>query len=262
MDFFRGRSPPNFISICLDNQNSNETQAPSNPVLEIPVESSQLQVPTEGTQLDTPTEQDSGQLNFATLATSPGSIDSQPDVNVYADAMVQRLKSSQTPAPSAGPEQVSAGLSEAQEPREQKQSTPLSSPKLASTCFRPIEAVPLDNSLTQLESTLRVAATLRTQLPELLPAHDLSREHSDLSNLQSNEDNDSSVYKIPALPSGETRVRFLADLSETEKTTEETSHVDLPVLYGNNPIASESGTEGGDELDPQGAIKQALQLVR
>ena len=93
MDFFRGSSPSNFISFCLDNQNSNETQAPSNPVLEIPVESSQLQVPTEGTQLDTPTEQDSGQLNFATLATSPGSIDSQPDVNVYADAMVQRLKS-------------------------------------------------------------------------------------------------------------------------------------------------------------------------
>ena len=50
--------------------------------------------------------------------------------------------------------------------------------------------------------------------------------------------------------SGEARVRFLADLSEAEKTTEETNHVDLPVLYGNNPIASESGTEGGDELDP------------
>ena len=117
--------------------------------------------------------------------------------------MVQRLESSQTPSPSVGSEQVSVGPSGAQEPREQKQSTPLSSPKMASTCFQPSEAVPLDSSLTQLESTLRVAATSRTQLPELLPAHDLSREHSDLSNLQSNEDNDSSVYEISALPSGE-----------------------------------------------------------
>ena len=82
MDFFRESSPPNFISFCLDNQNSNETQTPSNPVLEIPAESSRLQVPTRGAQLDTPTEQDSGQLNFATLVTSPGSFDSQPDVNV------------------------------------------------------------------------------------------------------------------------------------------------------------------------------------
>ena len=78
----------------------------------------------------------------------------------------------------------------------------------------------------------------------------MSREHSDPSNLQSNEDNDSSVYEVPALPSGETRMRFLADLSEAEKTTEEASHVDLPILYGKNPITSESGTEGGNELDP------------
>ena len=164
--------------------------------------------------------------------------------------MVQRLESSQTPEPGVVPEQVSVRPNETQGQREQKQSTPLSCPKLASTCFQPSEAVPLDSRLTQLKYTLRVAATSRTQLPELLPAHDLSREHSDPSNLQSNEDNDSSVYEIPALPSGEARVRFLADLSEAEKTTEKTSHIDLPVFYGNIPIASESGTEGGDELDP------------
>ena len=129
MDFFRGSSPPNFFSFCLDSQNSNETQTPFNPVLEILAESSQLQVPTRGAQSDTPTDQDSGQLNFATLVTSPGSLGSQPDVNVYADAMVQRLESSQTPEPSVVPEQVSVRPDEAQEPREQKQSTPFSSPK-------------------------------------------------------------------------------------------------------------------------------------
>ena len=96
MDFFQGTSPPNFISFCLDNHNVNETQTPSNPALEIPAESSQPQLPTRTTQPDTPTEQDSGRLNFVTLEASPGSIDSQTDVNVYSEAMVRRLESSQT----------------------------------------------------------------------------------------------------------------------------------------------------------------------
>ena len=87
----------------------------------------------------------------------------------------------------------------------------------------------------------------------------MSREHSDPSNLQSNEDNDSSIYEVPAFPSGEARVRFLTDFSEAEKTAEEASHVDLTVLYGNNPVTSESGTEGGDEMD---SISQEVRLNR
>ena len=130
---------------------------------------------------------------------------------------------------------------------------------MASTSFQPSEGVSLDSSLTQLESNLRFAITSRTQLPELLSAHESSRQLSDPSNLQSNEDNDFSIYELPALPSEGTRVRFLADLSEAEKTTEEASHVDLPILYGNNPITSESGTEGGDELDP---VSQPARLNR
>ena len=146
--------------------------------------------------------------------------------------------------------QTSTGLDETQESTDQLESTSLSSPNLASTYFRPSEGVSLDSSLTQLESTLRVATTLKTQLRELLSAPDLSQEHSDPSNWQSNEDNDSSIYEVPSLPSGETRVRFLTDLSAAEKTAEEASHVDFPILYGNNPITSESRTEGGDELEP------------
>ena len=186
-------------------------------MLKIPAESPQLQVPTSGAQPDTPTEQDSGQLNFVTLIASTGGIDSQTDANVYADATVRRLESSQTSEPSVAHVQTSVVLVGTQEPREQRESTPLSSPNLISTPFQPNEAVSLDLDLTQLESTLRVAVTSRSQLPELLSTHDLSREHSDPSNLQCNEDNDSSVYEVPALPSGETRVRFLADLSEAEK---------------------------------------------
>ena len=130
---------------------------------------------------------------------------------------------------------------------------------MANTPFQHSEGISLDSSLTQLESTRRVATTSRTQLPELLFTHDLSRGHSDPSNLQSNEDNDSSIYEVPALPSGEARVRFLTDLSEPEKTAEEASHVDLPVLYGNNPVTSESGTQGGDEMD---SISQEVRLNR
>ena len=87
----------------------------------------------------------------------------------------------------------------------------------------------------------------------------MSHEHSDPTNPQSIEDNDSSIYKVPALPGGETRVRFLTNLSEAEKTTEDTSLVELPVLYGNNHITSESGTERGDELEP---VTQTARLSR
>ena len=163
--------------------------------------------------------------------------------------MVRRFESSQSSEPKPDSVHVPPELDGTQGPRGRKESTPLSSPNLANTPFPPSEGVSLDSSLTQLESTLRVATTSRTQLPELLSAHDSSREQSDLSNSRSNEDNDSSIYEVPALPSGEAKVRFLADLSEAEKTAEEVSHVDLPLLYGNNPVASESGTEGGDEMD-------------
>ena len=159
MDFFQGSSPPNLISFCLDNQNVNESQTPSNPVLEISAESSQPQVPTSSTQPDTPTEQDSGQLNFVTLEASHGSIDSQTDVNVYAEAMVRRLEPSQTSEPRVAPVQASTGLDGTQESRNQRESTPLSSSNLASTSFQPSEGVSLDSSLTQLGSTLRVAIT-------------------------------------------------------------------------------------------------------
>ena len=130
MDFFRGSSRPNFIFFCLDNQNSNETQTPYNQVLEIPAESPHLQVPTSGAQPDTPTGQDSGQLNFVTLVASPGRIDSQTDVIVYAAAMVRQLESSQTSEPNITPAQISVGLDGSQEPREQRESYSPFIPKL------------------------------------------------------------------------------------------------------------------------------------
>ena len=63
---------------------------------------------------------------------------------------------------------------------------------------------------------------------------------------QSEDDNTSSVYEMPTLPGNELKVRFLADLSEGEKTSEETSRLGKPVLYGHIPGIDESGTEGDE----------------
>ena len=166
MDFFQGSLPSNFISFCLVNQNVDETQTPFNLAPEIPVEFSQPRVPLTNIHPDTSVEQSFGQPNLARLVASPGSIDSQTDVNAFAEAMVQRLESLPTPEPSEVSMQTSAGLGETQESRDKVESTPLSSPNLASSPFQSGEGVSLNISLTQLESTLRVATTSRTQLPQ------------------------------------------------------------------------------------------------
>ena len=142
MDFFQGSSPPNFISFCLDNQNVNETQTSSNPVLEIPTEPLQTQASTGSALPDTPTEPDSGRPNVAAFEASPGSIDSQTDVNVYAELMVRRLESSQASELRAAPVQVSSGLDGTSEPREQREWTPLPSPNLANTPSNPVRVYP------------------------------------------------------------------------------------------------------------------------
>ena len=49
------------------------------------------------------------------------------------------------------------------------------------------------------------------------------------------------------MPSSNPKVRFLTDLSENEKTVEETSSAGQFQLYGNIPNTSESGTETGEE---------------
>ena len=95
MDFFQGSPPPNFISFCLDNQNDNETQTSSNPVLEIPLEPLQTQVLTGSVLPDTPTEPNSERPKVATFDAFPENIDSQTDVNFNAELMVRRLESSQ-----------------------------------------------------------------------------------------------------------------------------------------------------------------------
>ena len=106
-------------------------------------------------------------------------------------------------------------------------------------------------SLAALESGLQIAETSASQLPELLPASNLRpMETPGLAN-QTDDDNDSSLYEVPALPSSNPKVRFLTDLSESEKTVEETGSTSQFQLYGNIPHTSESGTEAGEESSTQ-----------
>ena len=53
------------------------------------------------------------------------------------------------------------------------------------------------------------------------------------------------------MPSSTPKVRFLTDLSESERTIEETSSIGQFQLYGHIPNTSESGTEAGAESTVQ-----------
>ena len=82
-----------------------------------------------------------------------------------------------------------------------------------------------------------------------MPFSDISKEISVASFLQADDDAASSLCDGPSLPGGVNRVKFLADSSEGEKTGDDSSQVGCPALYGEIPVGSQSGSEGGDETD-------------
>ena len=92
-----------------------------------------------------------------------------------------------------------------------------------------------------------IATSSSSQYPELLTASRGDRDDHSKTAPQSEDNNASSVYKVPELPSSEPKVRFLADLSEGEKTSEETSSLGKHALYGHIPGIDESGAEAGDK---------------
>ena len=232
MDFFQGSSPPNFISFCLENcPPEGETSS---------VDPPQLLPPTTGNAAqETPVA--------ANALFSPQSITSEVDVNSYADAVVQRMETQQFASQeNRAMGEVDKELESTEIPeRQTTQTDPI--PRGTSTPIPIEEASDPHLDLTALESALVIATTSNSQYPELLTAtkdngNDLSR-----TALNSEEDNASSVYEVPALPNNEPKVRFLADLSEGEKTSEETSSFVRPSLYGHIPGLSESEANAGDE---------------
>ena len=104
MDFFRGSSPPNFISFCLGNRNVDESQDQTNTRIGNPTESSQSSVPVPASNF-TPTSALSPppfpptriSLNLVqqVSADSPLSTDSNVEVTAYANEVVQRMEEAQ-----------------------------------------------------------------------------------------------------------------------------------------------------------------------
>ena len=105
--------------------------------------------------------------------------------------------------------------------------------------------------LAALESGLQMVETSASQLPELLPTSGHNPVGAPGLAIQTDDDKDSSMYEVPALPSIDPKVRFLTDLSESEKSPEETSTVGQIQLYGNIPNTSQSGTEAWEESTTQ-----------
>ena len=64
---------------------------------------------------------------------------------------------------------------------------------------------------------------------------------------KANSENVSSVCDAPSLHGGECKVRFLAEESEDDGGTEQSSLAVPVALYGRHPFSHGSGTEGGDE---------------
>ena len=94
-------------------------------------------------------------------------------------------------------------------------------------------------SLSALEKGLRVVDALGSQLPELLTTTPTKVVAPVPCASTTDDDGESSVYEVPALPTQEHKVRFLTDLSEIEKTAEESSNVTCASLYGGIPGLSE-----------------------
>ena len=117
-------------------------------------------------------------------------------------------------------------------------------------------------SLTALESGLRVADPLGSQLPELLTTTPAKAIVPISAASTTDDDCESSVYEVPALPTQEHKVRFLTDLSEIEKTAEESNNATCPSLYRGIPSMSESGAETFDPPDLTISAQEQLEPER
>ena len=106
MDIFQGSSPPNFISFCLENQNIEESQTPTNTTVNIHAQSEQTFDPSSVLTANLsrhPIPTPLPHVRFVTFqdqntTESPLSIDSNVDVTAYATEMVQRMEARQVAA--------------------------------------------------------------------------------------------------------------------------------------------------------------------
>ena len=234
MDSFQGSIPPTFISFYLDNHTPEIRISPNPSGLPLPAS-------TEDT------------TNAARNVTNPH-ISSQntvsdEDVNAYAEAKASSMETDILQIQEElGMNTNDTELSHAEIRSSQLETQPMF-PIRASTPI-PLETAGTSQaSLTALESGLRVADPIGSQLPELFTTTPTKAIVPIPATSTTDDDCESSVYEVPALPTQEHKVRFLTDLSEAEKTAEESSNATCPSLYGGIPNVFESGAETIDPLD-------------
>ena len=231
MDSFRGSMPPTFISSYLDNQTP-----------EIGISSNPSELPLPGSNEDTTITS----RNITNPRISPQNTDSDEDVNAYAEAKALSMETGVLQVQEQSDVNArNAELSHAAIHYSQQVTHPML-PVRASTLIPLGTAGTSQASLTALESRLRVADALGSQLPGLLITTPTKVVAPVYCASTTDDDCESPVYEVPALPTQEHKVRFLTDLIEIEKTAKESSNVTCPSLYGGIPGLSESGVETSD----------------
>ena len=236
MDSFRRSLPPKFISFHLGNQ------IPAEDTTTIPEIISPL-VSADSTIFDPQT--------VADLLNSPQNADVEKDIETTTEMSVQNLDSGGLPPPSGSIIPYTDVVPGATSREATSQALPPITTLRTSTPVPATDEWTASASLAALESGLQIAETSASQLPKLLPASNQRPMETPGLAIQTDDDNDSSLYEVPALPSSNPKVRFLTDLSESEKTVEEASSTGQFQLYGNIPHTSESGTETGEESATQ-----------
>ena len=230
MDSFQRSTPPNFISFRLENilEEDEQTPDPTNVETSHSSASQPHTVAEDGPQ-----------------ASPLSSVDSETDVNAFAEAMVQIMEKIQSPIRE---ESNPADLNSGKNPEGQEQGGDLSLPEPCNRTSTPVPVAQVgrgDVSSSFLEASLQIAPASRTQLTELLPVQTNDEDVRGEKEL-SGEETSSSLYDAPPLPDGVSVVRYLTDASEGE-FPEQNEDPEVPLLYTGIPQGFESGTEGGDE---------------
>ena len=197
MDLFQGSTPQNFIPFRLENILEEDEQTPESiSVRTFDSSASQPPFTTEGGPQATPL-----------------SVDSETDVNAFAEAMVQIMEKVQSPIKE---ESSSADSNTREQPKGPEPGGDLSPPEArnrTSTHVPEAQTGRRDTSSTSLEANLQIAPTSRTQLTELLPVDTNDDEETREEKKPSGEDTSSSLHDALPLPDGVSIVKYLIDAS-------------------------------------------------
>ena len=171
MDSYQGSTPLNFIPFRLEIPSKENASAPTLPQVSSPVNAEDLTTLIEGHKRgEAGTSEPQPEAKHGGSA---GSQDSDTDVTVYADSMVQRMEQTQSPATkdSSLPPSASSQGQELTSGTQELMPTVLEERRL-STPIQSEEEGRQDVNLSALESALEVVMTSGSQLPELRDRED------------------------------------------------------------------------------------------